>query len=107
MAQDTDLDALILAEAPETWSEAMAQAAAEAGLALETADGASISAAIAGLCERIHAWAEDGELARELAELMTAGKVMLDPPLIRAALSPGAELTTSAALIRWPQEPRE
>jgi ribonucleoside-diphosphate reductase alpha chain len=107
MAHDTDLDAPILTEAPESWSEAMAQAAAEAGLVLETPEGPSVSAAITRLCERIHAWAEDGELAGELAELLKAGKVMLDSPLIRAALSPGAELATSVALIHWPQEARE
>jgi ribonucleoside-diphosphate reductase alpha chain len=102
MAQDLSEDARVAAEAPAAWSEAMAQAAVEAGLAVDTPRGPSLTQGIGRVAARIAAWAGDEHLAGDLAALLTEAKVMLDPPLIRAALAPGAELAMSAALIHWP-----
>ena len=106
-AHDADGEALPGAEAPESWSETMIQAALEAGVAVETPAGASVSAALAQAARKIGLWAEDEALAPPLLALMESGKALLDPPLMRAALSPGAELAVSAALIRWPRERSE
>ena len=54
---------------------------------------------------RIAAWAEDDALEAPLLQLLSSGRAALDPPLLRAALSPGAELAVSTALIQWPAEP--
>ena len=102
MAQDHGEDRIAAAQAPPAWSEAMAQAAMDAGLATDTPRGASVITAIDRVANRIAAWAGEESLAAGLMELITDGKVMLDPPLIRAALAPGAELAMSAALIHWP-----
>ena len=102
MAQDLDEDARATADAPTGWSEAMAQAALETGLAVETPGGPSIARGIERVAARVADWAGDDGLAADLRRLLEAAKVMFDPPLIRAALAPGAELALSAALIRWP-----
>jgi ribonucleoside-diphosphate reductase alpha chain len=101
MAQDLSEDRAA-AEAPPAWSGAMAQAATEAGLAIDTPRGPSITLAIDRVATRIAAWAGEEALATGLKALLTDAKIMLDPPLIRAALAPGAELAMSAALIHWP-----
>jgi ribonucleoside-diphosphate reductase alpha chain len=103
MAQDFDDDARPAAIAPPAWSETMAQAALEAGLAI---DG-DIPAAIARVAKRVGVWGEDETLAPAVRDLLTEGKIAFDPPLIRAALSAGAELAVSAALLRWPSERRD
>ncbi|HET9230343.1 MAG TPA: hypothetical protein VFO00_03580, partial [Vitreimonas sp.] len=102
MAQYLSEDRGTGAEAPPAWSDAMVQAALEAGLAADTAKGTSIIKAIDRVTARIGAWSDDDALATDLKTLITDAKVMLDPPLIRAALAPGAELAMSAALIHWP-----
>lgn len=106
-AHDADSEALPGAEAPEGWSETMIQAALEAGVAVETPAGASVSEALARAAKKLSLWAEDEALAAPLLALLESGRAMLDPPLMRAALSPGAELAVSAALIRWPRERSE
>jgi ribonucleoside-diphosphate reductase alpha chain len=105
MALDIDDDAPATPAAPKGWTETMAQAAAEAGLCSEAAGGPSIDAAIRKLSASIGAWAGDKALADDINELVASAKIAFDPPLVRAALSPGAELTMSSAIIRWP-EPR-
>lgn len=108
MAEDFDRDdAPQAAEAPPAWTEAMAAAALEAGLAIDAPNGASVAAALVRAAQRVGQWAQDDTLARELAELMASAKVMLDPPLLRAAIAPGAELPFTSALISWPRDPRE
>jgi ribonucleoside-diphosphate reductase alpha chain len=107
MAEDFDHDARTSAEAPAAWSETMIEAALEAGIAVETPAGPSVTAALARITKRIGAWAEDKSLTAGLAALLDTGKIMLDPPLMRAALSAGAELNMSAALITWPRERSE
>ena len=102
MAQDLDEDARATADAPAGWSEAMAQAALETGLAVETPGGPSIARGIERVAARVADWAGDDGLAADLRRLLEAAKVMFDPPLVRAALAPGAELALSAALIHWP-----
>ncbi len=102
MAQDFDQDPRVAAEAPEAWPEIMVQTALDAGLAVETANGLSVTRALERAAARIGAWAGDETLAAPLHALMRDAKVMLDPPLVRATLSPGAELAVSAALIQWP-----
>lgn len=56
---------------------------------------------------RVAAWADDPDLAAPLLALLETGKVSLDAPLMRAATAAGAELTVSAAVLRWPKERRE
>jgi ribonucleoside-diphosphate reductase alpha chain len=107
MAEDFDLDVRPGAEAPADWPETMIQAALEAGIVIDTPQGPSVTAALARITKKIGAWAEDTALAAELGALIASGKVMLDPPLMRAALSPGAELTTSIALLNWPRDARD
>ncbi|MGE3867186.1 MAG: hypothetical protein AB7G04_09765, partial [Hyphomonadaceae bacterium] len=107
MAQDFDQDARPLPEAPPLWSETMAQTAADDGFVLEGKNGQSISAAITKAAARLAAWAEDKSLAAEIESLISAGKIMPDPPLTRAALSAGAELAVSTAILRWPTERRD
>ncbi len=97
-----DLDAEIV-EAPPVWSEAMAQAALDAGLTVETESGPNVATALLQAAARIAAWGNDPALEQELAQLMAEARVLLDPPLMRAALAPGAELAVSAALMRWPE----
>jgi ribonucleoside-diphosphate reductase alpha chain len=103
MAQDFDDEARPAAIAPPAWSETMAQAALEAGLAL---DG-DIPAAITRVAKRVGAWGEDETLAPAVRDLLLERKIAFDPPLIRAALSAGAELAVSAALLRWPTDQRD
>jgi ribonucleoside-diphosphate reductase alpha chain len=103
MAQDFDDDAHAAAIAPEAWSETMIQAAVGTGLVLETMDGPSITAALEKVAARISRWAKDDALSAALFALMSDGRAGLDPPLTRAALSAGAELAVSAALIHWPR----
>lgn len=107
MAHDFEHDAPPSANAPSAWTETMAAAALEAGLALDTPAGPSVAAALLHAAQRIGQWAQDETLARELAELMADARVMLDPPLLRAAIAPGAELPFTSALISWPRDPRE
>ncbi len=102
MAQHGSDDARMAATAPPAWSEAMAQAAVEAGLAVETRGGPSVTRAIERIAQRIASWAGEDTLAEALSALLADAKIMLDPPLVRAALAPGAELAMSAALIHWP-----
>jgi len=108
MAQDfahhDDDEAHPAAIAPEAWSEIMAQAALEAGAAVETAAGPSITEALKRIAKRIADWADHAALAPALTAELSAGRIQFDPPLMRAALSPGAELAFSAALIRWPRQ---
>ena len=106
-AHDAEEDALPSAEAPESWSALMIQAAVEAGVVIETPAGPSISQALAKAAAKLGQWAEDATLAESVLELLQSGKAAFDPPLLRAALSPGAELAVSAALIRWPRERAE
>lgn len=107
MAQDFADEAVRTVEAPEAWTDAMTLAATEAGLVVETDDGASVTAAIGRAAARLGVWAKDAALAEVLAQRIKAGQIALDPPLMRAALSDGAELAVSAALIHWPRERRE
>lgn len=107
MAQEFDQETRLAAHTPPAWSETMIQAALEAGLAVDTSSGLSVSDAIERLAARLASWADDEGLADQLEHLLSAGKIMFDPPLIRAALSPGAELTTSIALLNWPAERRD
>ena len=93
--------------APETWSPGMVQAALDAGVVHETPAGPNITDALAHAAKRLAAWGEDETLGGVLLALMSEGKALLDPPLMRAALSAGAELAVSAALIRWPRERAE
>jgi len=102
-----DGETQMTAIAPEAWSETMVQAALEAGLAIDTPAGPSVTQALGDAAKRLGSWAGDETLAKSLLALLSAGKVMLDPPLMRAALSPGAELAVSTALITWPRERRE
>jgi len=95
------------AEAPEAWTEAMEQAALEAGLAVETDAGASVTQALTQVATRLGQWGEDSDLTGPLVKLMHEGKTALDPPLMRAVLSGGAEPAVSAALITWPRERRD
>ncbi|HYD88382.1 MAG TPA: hypothetical protein VEA80_12980 [Vitreimonas sp.] len=108
MAQDfahhDDDETRPAAIAPEAWSETMIQAALEAGLAVDTPAGPSVAEALSRAAKRLADWAGDETLAPALLSELAAGRVLLDPPLMRAALSPGAELAFSAALIRWPRE---
>jgi len=103
MAQDFDDDARPAAIAPPAWTEIMAQAALQAGLAI---DG-DIPAAIKRVATRIGVWGEDETLAPAIRDLLVEGKIAFDAPLIRAALSPGAELAVSAALLQWPIDKRD
>lgn len=102
MAEEFNEDAPLYAHAPAAWPQTMVRAATEAGLVVETPEGASIAEAIARVCTRIGSWAGDELLAGDLSDLLCGAKAMLDPPLVRAALAPGAELAMSAALVRWP-----
>jgi ribonucleoside-diphosphate reductase alpha chain len=102
MADDLEFEAGEGPEAPPAWTEAMAQAALEAGLDIDTSDGPSVAAALVQAAARIAAWSQDPALGRDLAALMADARVLLDPPLMRAALAPGAELAVSTALLRWP-----
>ncbi len=104
---DREEDIRPAAIAPEAWSERMIQAAINEGAVIETEAGPDITAAIARAAKRIAAWAEDDTLNKPLIALLASGKAALDPPLMRAALSPGAELAISTALIRWPQQRSE
>ena len=94
-------------DAPAGWSDGMVAAALDSGLVIDTAEGASIPAAITKVARRLEKWGGDKGLAGPLEALINAGAVALDPPLIRAALAPGAELALSISLMRWPSEPRE
>jgi ribonucleoside-diphosphate reductase alpha chain len=103
MAQDFEDDAPHAIGAPPAWSEAMVQAALEADLALASEAGPRIDAGLEKLAERIGRWGKDEGLAASLRAGLNAGKIALDPPLIRAALAAGAELAMSSALIEWPR----
>lgn len=107
MAQDFDQDSRSAAQAPAQWSETMVQAALEAGIAVDTPAGPSITKALARATARLGLWAEDNTLADRLNALIAAGQVTLDPPLLRAAMADGAELALSAALLHWPKDKRE
>jgi ribonucleoside-diphosphate reductase alpha chain len=104
MAQDHDDDIRPAAEAPEAWTEAMIHAALDAGVAVETPAGPSITKALKRAAERIGAWADDPALGKDVLKLLERGQIMLDAPLFRATLSPGAELAVSAALLHWPAQ---
>ncbi len=107
MAEAIDHETVFTADAPPAWTEIMVQAAVEAGLAVETRAGLSVTEAVARVAARLGEWADDEALADQIEPLMLAGRIMLDPPLIRATLSPGAELATSTALLHWPRDRRE
>src|SRR5690606_24619066 len=92
------------AEAPGAWPDTMGQAALDAGLAIETQAGPSVSKALKRAAERIGAWADDPALGKDILKLLEAGAIALDAPLMRATLSPGAELAVSAALLHWPTQ---
>jgi len=104
---DREEDIRPAAIAPEAWSERMIQAAINEGVFIETEAGPDIPAAITRAAKRIAAWAEDETLTKPLVALIASGKAALDPPLMRAALSPGAELAISTALMRWPHQRAE
>ncbi len=104
MAQDHDDDIRPAAEAPDAWTESMIQAALDTGVAVETPAGPSVSKALKRAAERIGAWADDPALGKDVLKLIESGRALLDAPLMRAALSPGAELTVSAALLHWPTQ---
>ncbi len=106
-AQELDAETRSPVIAPEAWSQTMIQAAADAGLVLDSPDGPSMTEALARAARRLAAWGEDETLDKRLLELLSDAKIMLDPPLLRAALSPGAELAVSTALMHWPQERSE
>ncbi|MEJ0059182.1 MAG: hypothetical protein WDM79_06275 [Terricaulis sp.] len=82
----------------------MAQAALEAGLSVDTEAGPSITEALRRVSARLAKWASDPDLAEPLEALLASGRAALDPPLARAALSNGAEIALSAALIAWPTD---
>ncbi|MGD9981081.1 MAG: hypothetical protein AB7T58_10865 [Hyphomonadaceae bacterium] len=104
MSQDHDDDIRHAAEAPAAWTDAMIHAAVESGVFIETPAGPSIIKALERAAERIGAWADDPTLSTDVLSLLQRGQVMLDAPLLRAALSPGAELATSIALLHWPTQ---
>ena len=104
MAHDHDDEIRPAAEGPEAWSDAMIQAALDAGIAVETPTGPSVTKAIRRAAERIGAWADDPALGKDILKLLENGDIALDAPLMRAALSPGAELAVSAALLHWPTQ---
>jgi ribonucleoside-diphosphate reductase alpha chain len=104
MAQDHDDDIRPAAEAPDAWTEPMIHAALDAGIAIETPAGPSITKALKRAAERIGAWADDPALGKDVLRLLERGQIMLDAPLFRATLSPGAELAVSAALLHWPTQ---
>lgn len=106
-AEDLDMDMRAPAIAPEAWSPGMVLAAIEAGVVIDTAEGPNITEALTRAAKRLGAWAEDESLAKSVLALMRDGKIMLDPPLMRAALAAGVELAVSSALIRWPRERRD
>jgi ribonucleoside-diphosphate reductase alpha chain len=106
MAQDFDQDSRPAAQAPAQWSETMVQAALEAGVAIDTPAGPSITKALARATARLGLWAQDKTLADRLNALLAAGQIALDPPLLRAAMADGAELALSAALLHWPKDKR-
>jgi ribonucleoside-diphosphate reductase alpha chain len=89
------------ANAPEAWSEAMAQAALEIGLGPDIAD------ALARTASQLAAWAEDAPLEAPLLQALRAGAVTLDPPLWRAALRGDRASAVSIALLRWPREQQQ
>lgn len=103
MAQDLSEDAHVSADAPAAWPETMVQAALEAGLAVERGAGPDVCKAIDRVATRLASWAGEEALASEIAALLCDAKIMFDPPLIRAALAPGAELAMSAAILHWPR----
>lgn len=86
------------------WSEALLEAARAAA---PGAAAASATAVLARFSARIADWAGEPDLAAEIEAPIAAGQLLPDPPLLRAALAPGAELAVSAALIRWPEGARE
>lgn len=102
MTRDLDADPRPTAEAPPAWPQIMAAAAVEADLVVETKSGLSVSAAIARIGQRIGDWGKDPNLGREIERLLSEAKIGFDLPLCRAALSDGAELSVSAALLEWP-----
>lgn len=105
---DHDLDAAPApAIAPAGWSELMAQSAVDDGVFVDTPIGPDIAEALRRAAAKISSWAKDPALAEPLLSLLESGRAVLDPPFMRAVLSPGAELTLSAALLRWPNERRE
>jgi ribonucleoside-diphosphate reductase alpha chain len=107
MGRDIDLDEeapLAAAEIPAGWTESMAQAALEAGVLVESEAGPSITEALRRVSARLAKWASDPDLAEPLEALLASGRAALDPPLARAALSNGAEIALSAALIAWPTD---
>lgn len=107
MTHDHDEDIRPAAEAPDAWTDGMVQAALEAGLAIETPAGPSVSKALKRAAERIGAWADDPTLGKDIQKLLESGRIALDAPLMRATLSAGAELAVSAALLQWPAQRSE
>ena len=63
--------------------------------------------AISKVAARLAQWAGEPAIADDIEALLIDGKAAFDPPLIRAALSNGADLALSAALLRWPSDPSE
>ena len=104
MGHDHDEDIRPPAQAPQAWTDAMVQATLEAGIAVETPAGSSVSKALQRAAERIGAWADEPALGKDILKLLESGAIALDAPLMRATLSPGAELAVSAALLHWPTQ---
>jgi hypothetical protein len=94
MAHDHDDDIRPAAEAPEAWTDSMVQAALEAGIAIETPAGPSVCKALKRAAERIGTWADEPALGKDILKLLESGAIALDAPLMRATLSPGAELAS-------------
>jgi len=88
MAHDHDDDIRPAAEAPEAWTDAMDQAALEAGVAIETPAGPSVSKALKRAAERIGAWSDDPALGKDVLNLLESGRALLVSSLMRASLSP-------------------
>ena len=70
MTHDHDEDIRPAAEAPDAWTDGMVQAALEAGLAIETPAGPSVSKALKRTAERIGAWADDPALGNDIQKLL-------------------------------------
>jgi ribonucleoside-diphosphate reductase alpha chain len=96
---------------PERWSDQAVAAALESGLALGVHGQRSIRDGIEKAASRIAGWAvaadaiepdEEDAFADRLALLLASDALRLEPPLIRAALGPGAASAYSACCIDWP-----
>ncbi len=97
--------------APDHWDDAALAKALADGLAADEGPARSIRAGIAQVASRIAAWAtaddaidqeDEQALAGRLADLMAAGAVWFDAPLISTALGRPDAQAWSACAIAWP-----